>query len=171
MVFSSPYAYYSYVKQDGQVYFKRSMIGYEPVLMPVVEADYDSFRGNMIYGKDKNHVYFRGVIMNQVDLDSFRVVHESQMAGLAAAYAKDNKYVYRGDVIIPQADPKTFVVPEDKRGGYWYSKDKNHVFEDTKIVEGIDPDGFMVLERDYLRNKKYLYWQKQIVKDADPETF
>ena len=171
LTFSSPYPHYNYLKKDGKVYIQTSMIGYDPVLVEAKDADFQTFTGGAVYGKDKNHVYFLGKVMEKADPATFVSLKDFVFDGFLGCFAKDKNFVYYQNQIIPEADPLTFVVPEDKTYFYTYGKDKNFVFSGTRKVPNIDPDGFEVIDRNYTRNKKFLYWNEELVKDADPATF
>ena len=106
--------------------------------------------------------------MKQLEVKTYT---RQEIADITNIDAKDKNFVYYQNQIIPEADPLTFVVPEDKTYFYTYGKDKNFVFSGIRKVLNIDPDGFEVIDRNYTRNKKFLYWNEELVKDADPATF
>ena len=74
------------------------------------------------YAKDKNHVYFQGKIIENINPNDFKVIDP--------LHAKTNRNVYFKNTIIPNADIDTF---ESLNGGY--SMDKNNYYREGVVVE------------------------------------
>lgn len=79
------------------------------------------------YAKDKNNVYWRGIIISNADPMTFKVITEN-------GYSKDKNNVYLDDEIVIFANPNTFEVIQ------WpYSKDDKRVFNGNLPME-VDND-------------------------------
>ncbi|MBL7786774.1 MAG: DKNYY domain-containing protein [Chitinophagales bacterium] len=79
-----------YIKRDQKIYWSNGLGGGRGGSIHIdtlYEADYSSFQKMKgYYAKDKNHVYFRGCIVKEVDSASFEVKKEKN----------DNKIIYIG---------------------------------------------------------------------------
>ena len=76
------------------------------------------------YGKDKKHVYYKGILLPNSDAKTFIFLNDN--------YTKDKNNVYYEGEIIQDADSKTFK-KIDKDGYRWM--DKNNTFIDGKKIE------------------------------------
>ena len=74
------------------------------------------------YAKDKNHVYFQGEIIENINPDDFKVIDP--------LHSKTSKNIYFKNTIVPNADIDTF---ESLNGGY--SMDKNNYYQEGVVVE------------------------------------
>ncbi|WP_299437416.1 DKNYY domain-containing protein [uncultured Aquimarina sp.] len=73
--------------------------------------------------KIDNHIYYHGLIMDDVDASTFEE--------LEYGYTKDKDHVFFNGKIVEEADVNTFKYNESK---YIFS-DKNHIYEAGKIVK------------------------------------
>lgn len=88
-------------------YFKSTSDGGEMFL--VQDASPDSFFriGNSDFAKDKEHVFWRNVLLKKLDPQKTNLV-PSVNKRHSSYYVKDDKTVYYLDIEIPDADPKSF---------------------------------------------------------------
>ena len=118
--------YNCYITKNNSVYFVDDAS--HPYKIEI--ADYISFTVlSQFYAKDKNHVYFFGDILENVDKDTFAV--------LSGFYAKDNKHIYFGDRIFQNIDFASF-----KALNNFYAKDKNSVYLSGEKVKNANPKTF-----------------------------
>lgn len=131
------------------------------------------------YSRDKNHVYYEGKLLPNLDTQAFRFVtiqdEESTFYTYNAynsLFVKDNRHVYYKDTLIAELNPAT---AELVASGY--IKDDKHVFRATKLLD-VDASSFRILrlnwsyrEEIYSLDKNYVYFDDAIIHEADPETF
>ena len=94
-----------YYKDKSHVYYHVQMMDGGPFFI-VWEADPNSFQvlSDSYYGKDKNHVFYRGGLLEQADAKSFRVVSQPDKQ-LYYWTAKDKNHSYDGgDVVNARAN-------------------------------------------------------------------
>ncbi len=126
------------------------------------------------YAKDKNAVYFEGVLIENADPITFVAVSEKSGAW-QHPYGKDTHNVYFKNMSIKGADPKTFEVLwwyiYEGCGADRYAKDSQHVFYEDSPVVGADPVSFKALDSRYGKDKNG-FWSKQFFRPditKDPE--
>jgi hypothetical protein len=137
---------------------------------PAFEVLYTPSGSATPYAKDKNHVYFQGGPLGQIDFSgdapvripmagvdpsTFTVLFDNQ--GQPTAYSEDKNAVYYtgcGDeacatTVVANADPSTFesVYSTTPPVGDIdsYGKDKIHVFDGDQIIPGANPATFSVI--------------------------
>jgi hypothetical protein len=184
-----------YTKDKNGVYRYGKIIG---------KVDTNSFQVlNNLYLKDKNGIYLnngphynRIINLNNVDSESFEVI-----GGVGSSYAHDKNNLYRkgikirnhnsadqykiiGDsfIIINQnliyyyydkvknIDPLTFKLIGIS-GSYLYTKDKDNLYYQDEILKLADPQTFHYINYGYSKDKDNVYYQDEILKLADPQTF
>lgn len=119
---------------------------YYGVLLPM--ADQKTFETlDEFYAKDKNNVYKEGQILPDRDASSFEVINE--------VYTKDNRGVYWEDEIRKELDPKTFLV----WGGdlFFLAKDKNGIYYYNNKIAGADLATFEPISRPYYKDQHHIY--------------
>lgn len=129
---------------------------------------------NHVYAKDKNHVYFKGKIIQEADAENFQILDASWGHRTNRQhYAKDLQNVYVRGKVLPKADPKTFKFYTD----LGFSHDDQYVFFENQILEGSDGKTFKVVSEItsstgalYARDKNQAYYGNKILTSADPET-
>jgi hypothetical protein len=124
-------------------------------------------------------VYCRGSIMKKADAASFQQLNE--------LYSCDNSHVFVLGSILKQADPSTFKVYKPyitwhKNGkadyftGSGYASDSSHVFyyEYTVgngfVVKGADVGSFDVLNYEFAKDSRSVFFMGRKVKGAKPES-
>lgn len=156
--------------------------------------DYDSYEeiGND-YAKDKNHLYFQGTRVNNIDpqkvtQNEFGTFHDGKHvisgsyivmnANLNSyrryknmGYATDKRSIYYGDQKIPGSDGATFKFITHEKYGKAYVKDQYHVYKEGKIIEGADPTSLEVLSGDWLKDKNAIFYGAHQIFEADLATF
>ena len=147
------------------------------------------------YSKDKHNIYYGGVILSDVDMDTFQIIMPNY-------YAKDKNSVYAGHKKIKRANPKTIKVlniayiKDDKTVfsdfsfsntlknadvksfetlGEYYGKDKNNVYLMGEKIKKADVKTFQVISEEsfnhYSKDKNNVYLETYIIEGADPKTF
>jgi hypothetical protein len=93
---------------------------------------------------------------------------------LGGYYNIKEDQVYHKDKLIEVANLESFVVLENER----FAKDKNNVYFYSDVIKKADPESFVSLERNYGKDKDFVYWQRSVVPrdyedigiKADPES-
>ena len=147
------------------------------------------------YSKDKHNVYYGGVTLSDVDMDTFQIIMPNY-------YAKDKNSVYSRHKKIKGANPKTIKVlniayiKDDKTVfsdfsfsntlknadiksfealGQYYGKDKNNVYLMGEKIKKADVKTFQVISEEsfnhYSKDKNNVYLETYIIEGADPKTF
>jgi peptidyl-prolyl cis-trans isomerase B (cyclophilin B) len=98
-----------------------------------------------MYEKDKNGVYMKYALQEDIDIDSFKY--------LGSCYYKDKNNVYRDGFVVEGVDIQTF---DHIKGEY--TKDKNGIYFYKEKLEDVDPETFEVFgETEYARDKNGFY--------------
>jgi hypothetical protein len=121
--------------------------------------------GFYAYAKDNNNVYMRNKIIKNADAKTFEMI--------SFTFAKDKNHIFFCGDILKDADPHTFQILS-----YTYQRDKNHVWTIGKPCD-IDANSFKILNEGnvcnnnslYATDKKYVYFQGEIINGADVKTF
>ena len=147
------------------------------------------------YSKDKHNIYYGGVTLSDVDMDTFQIIMPNY-------YAKDKNSVYSRHKKIKGANPKTIKVlniayiKDDKTVfsdfsfsrtlknadvksfealGEYYGKDKNNVYLMGEKIKKADVKTFQVISEEsfnhYSKDKNNVYLETYIIEGADPKTF
>lgn len=163
---------YSYVKRNGQVYYDGNVIH---------GADSHSFRDlGYGYGKDRNHVYRYGTILEYVDPSSFRVDRRfTADNGLSSdkpgsggnCCDRQGYYVSTFDVFyngekIPGATGSSFVILKEG-----YAKDAFDVYWMGKKISGASTSSFVCLGNGYAKDAFNAYWAGRKINGASASSF
>lgn len=164
---------YSYHVRNGNVFYDG---------ISVKGADVWTFRDlGFGYGKDKNHVYRYGVILEYVDPSSFRVdrrfsanvgpSHGFPGGNGHNAHGKTGYYVSKWDVFyngekISGATASSFVILKDE-----YAKDSFDVYWMGKKISGATPSSFVCLGNGYAKDAFNVYWMGREIKGASSSSF
>ncbi len=116
---------YPLFHDKSDYYYEGVAIGVKDMGSFKVFSEYD----DDMWAKDKHHIYFDSICMEQADVNTFRVMEWP--------IGMDKSHVFRFGKIIPDADPETFEILD-----FCYSKDKNHVWFTKDLIEGADPETF-----------------------------
>ena len=134
-------------------------------------ADADSFEilSKYLY-RDKNRVYYHNgaqvSVIERAVPNSFKI--------LEWPYSKDLKNVYYYTSVLEGADPNKFEVLCSECVSRWtsgYGKDQKTVWHGPFPISDSDPDTFEVLNAHYARDKNNFYFNGEIVKQFDSESF
>ncbi len=133
------------------------------------------------YAKDDMSAYFNGLMLDDVDLNSFAVINTNSVYFSAA---KDKNNVFVGNYKI-KADPDTFEYLDERNANIWM-KDRNKVWtmlrgdpSTLKEVKGADPNTFKLIStpmapknnKHYALDKNHAYFRNKIIKGSNPDTF
>lgn len=146
MVFMASCTYRGY-KNDGKTVTFHS---YDPkLLIPYseeVNADPNTFESlSDLYGRDKNHVYYWGKVVDGIDAASFRIIDDD--------YTADKNNVYFNTHIIEDADPTTFRIISRE-----FAEDKNDYFWSNQALNVADKATFVLIPD--CDNPSLYYWAK-----------
>ena len=129
-----------YELREGKVYYvfySTTQGGWNERL--VENADYNTFSfydsNKYIYGKDKNNIYFKEVVISGADPKTFKLIENG--------YAIDKKRAYYFKDSITNSSPKDFKVIN----GY-YSKDFNDVYYTTSPMNVCSVENFDFVYKD-----------------------
>jgi|GEM_PF-1848494 hypothetical protein len=119
-------------------------------------SDYES-----LYGKDREQVYFDGIVLPEAKPNSFRV-----LVSLLGGYGKDEGHVYFQAGMLAEADVATFAVLNPE-----YGKDKNAVYRRGERIEGADAATFEIIDHEFNRDKNRVYRKEKPIQGIDSESF
>ena len=187
-----------YKNKDKIVYFRNNGKIYDLEGLDELNGikDVDTFEVlDDEYSKDKHNIYYDGVTLSDVDMDTFQIIMPNY-------YAKDKNSVYAGHKKIKGANPKTIevlnisYVKDDKivfsdfsfsnalknadvksfeALGQYYGKDKNNVYLMGEKIKKADVKTFQVISEEsfkhYSKDKNNVYLETYIIEGADPKTF
>ena len=153
-----------YKNKDKIVYFRNNGKIYDLKVLDELNGieDVDTFEVlDDEYSRDKYNIYYGGVTLSDVDMDTFQII-------MPDAYAKDKNKVYYGSRPIREVNPKTVKILSEI-----YLKDDKSVFTKYRKIENADLDSFEVLGEMhiYAKDNKNVYLFGEIIKKADPRTF
>ncbi len=153
------YEYDLYAENNGNIYYfgeiHKGGVRYDIQTYTVYEYG---------YSRDKNHVYYYGDIVENIDSETFKL--------FGYAYFGDKNGVYYQKNLIPDSDSGTFRLLEyDGIVNGSYGKDKNSVYLYGVLVKGSDSGTFELIDHYYSKDKNYVYYSGNIVEKADPATF
>ena len=194
----NPKDFQLYKNKDKIIYFRNNGKLYEAgtFLENTAVEDVDTFEVlDDEYSKDKHNIYYGGVTLSDVDMDTFQIIMPNY-------YAKDKNSVYSGHKKIKGANPKTIkvlniaYVKDDKTVfsnfsfsntlknadvksfealGQYYGKDKNNVYLMGEKIKKADVKTFQVISEEffnhYSKDKNNVYLETYIIEGANPETF
>lgn len=175
----------NYYKKNNQYYFML----HDPFnpIVKILPSSVDKFSFkplDPIYAKDKNFVYYKGQVIENVDPKLFSVIYSKNFAGCskkltaevdkATGLAKDNNYIYRNGQIEPKIDISTLEFLENN-----YIKTKDGVYvlpsspsDNIRRLELAESDSFVVVQYNnydsYLKSKydafdRNYYYKKGII--------
>lgn len=153
----------------------------------VTQRDYDE-----IYTTDGNHVYYRGEVLNDVDVNTF--------VFLGHGYAKDNRHVFYNGRIMKNVNPNTFRLYKNRNMDYgdncthgnsgqyqrsdsydceqntdnvsWgYSKNSFDVFFRGKKIEDASANSFQVLSDGYAKDSFSAYYLGNKIENSTGGSF
>lgn len=187
-----------YKNKDKIVYFRNNGKIYDLKGLDELNGieDVDTFEVlDDEYSRDKYNIYYGGVTLSDVDMDTFQIIMPNY-------YAKDKNSVYAGHKKIKGANPKTIevlnisYVKDDKivfsdfsfsnalknadvksfeALGQYYGKDKNNVYLMGEKIKKADVKTFQVISEEsfkhYSKDKNNVYLETYIIEGADPKTF
>ena len=164
--------FYSYSKRNGQVYYDGKIIH---------GADSHSFCDlGYGYGKDRNHVYRYGTILEYVDPSYFRVDrrfsadnrpshgrpdgghHHCDRPGY---YVSTFDVFYNGEKISGAASNSFVILKEE------YAKDAFNVYWMGKKISGASTSSFVCLGNGYAKDAFNAYWEGRRINGASTSSF
>ena len=194
----NPKDFQLYKNKDKIIYFRNNGKLYEAgtFLENTAVEDLDTFEIlDDEYSKDKHNIYYGGLPLSDVDMDTFQIIMPNY-------YAKDKNSVYSRHKKIKGANPKTIKVlniayiKDDKTVfsdfsfsntlknadvnsfealGQYYGKDKNNVYLMGEKIKKADVKTFQVISEEffnhYSKDKNNVYLETYIIEGANPETF
>lgn len=155
-----------YQEIDGELYYVKStangkintkLIDVDKASFKILKGSNSGVLGN-IYGKDKNHVYYKGQLIKDASANSFKILDN--------LYAKDKSNIfYKTETLA--ADLASFEILYS-----YYAKDKDQVFSQGKILDAVaDAKSFELIKDDWTRDKHFYYMNNFRIEKADYETF
>ena len=128
----------------------------------VKDADPDTFEKlDGLYAKDKNHFYYKGSAVEDVEPDSIEKIYFGK-------YFKSDNKLYQGGRVIEDVDAETF-----KPINNIYAKDKNNIYlsyNDGLSTSDLDVDTFELLGEAHAKDKNGVYFFKFKIEGMDSET-
>jgi hypothetical protein len=158
--------------EDGVVVL---YIGFPAQKSVVDTADANSFTAiDKLYGKDNQHVFYRGQIISNADPASFTY--------LAGPYAKDNRNGYFQEKIISTDAAHFAIVPNPDETatnvtaeGIAYAHDSHHVYKGTLVLPEADATTFAfvpMFNGNFLtRDVRHVYANDKALTHVDGQSF
>ena len=118
------------------------------------------------FSKNSEKVFYKNQVIKNINSITAAVVGSS--------YIKDDKSVYYETKKIPDANPNTFRVPEQMAANEeleYYSLDDKSVFLGTNKIVNANPKTFEILDLDYCKDDKHIYFKNKIVTNVDVNSF
>lgn len=84
------------------------------------------------WGVDRNYVFYKGGIVQGVNLRQLQVLYKPDTADHLIDYVKDDKNVFYTTEMVKGADPKTFKLVGGQK---WEAEDKNYKYEGGRRKE------------------------------------
>ncbi len=111
------------------------------------------------YFKTKDAVYFYEAQIPEAEPATFEI--------LEGAYSKDKNAVYYSNQKLEGLDPKT-----TRALSYQFICDEEHAFHYDTQIDLVGKDCQLIEENgDYIKDKKRVFYEGELVPDADPATF
>ncbi len=156
--------HYWYFEKDWKLYYRE-------------DKDYPEIDANWIdkttfiqctrdYSLDKNHVYYKWIIVHWANPSTFKVTNQT----FNEDYAIDKNHVFLQWKILPGARPHSFYT-------FWwthYSFDGYHIFWEDIQVPVHSPHTFDVIEDnayEHWIDWQNVYFQNRVIEWADPNSF
>ena len=171
---------YKYTSKNNTVVFKKHTDSTGSFVDVSIQTSPSAFLVSTVnarFGKDKQHVYYSGIVTAGADPDTFFVL-DSQ------GYAKDAVRVYYEVDSSDLSDSFTPIVGADSKTftsiGHKYAKDAHHVFLKGKMIEGADAPTFTFVGIPkatfnpymyYTKDSRNVYFEGGMLSGADPQTF
>ncbi|MDR2915946.1 MAG: DKNYY domain-containing protein [Tannerella sp.] len=147
--------YYSYRNDWGPV-SKREVEGADLKSFKILKS---VFPGGKLYAVDKNQAYWRGLVIENADVNTFKVINEY--------YSVDSKRIFWEGKILSTADPKTLKVLINE-----YALDSDSVYFQGNVLSGADSKTFTAIGHYYAKDKNAVYDQGRVLDEiSDPSTF
>ncbi len=139
-----------------------------------------------LYGKDKTHVFYESMIIENADVKSFSCLRNDE---IVTAYSKDSSNVYYKGQTILNADPETFEelprIESINPLKTIYAKDKSGIYFNGKEIDSAEYSTFTLLNTTrrkiplshdsrqpfYAKDKINVYANGNVLDFADPSSF
>jgi DKNYY family len=157
------------------IYHKKSYPPHSSIMPRPVKSDvdYTSFvnLGNR-YAKDKDNIYYQGVVIPEADLNSFAVISvDNEFPNLPDKTSKSSDPLNNSDMdlapILSSNYFKNFVVLELE----YYSKDNFNVYYGSSVILNADPGSFELLSLFFAKDINSVYFLGQPIEGSDPGSF
>jgi peptidoglycan hydrolase-like protein with peptidoglycan-binding domain len=155
--------------KNGTVVYKDTKViaGADPVTFEELDGGCDTLDN---YAKDKNHVYRNDVVVPELDPKTV----ELHTCGVVI-YLHDKSAVWwiNGDASTwYEAEKMDVDVPSFSFLSSYYAKDKNVIYDlATRKEVTADVLHFTELIRGYAKDSQNVFYRKDVIPDADPDTF
>jgi hypothetical protein len=83
-------------------------------------------------------------------------------------YAKDKNHIYYNGKALAEADVDSF---KSVKNSKYLAKDRRYVYANENIIQGIHAPSFEVMDSEYSKDKKTVFYYLKPIKGADPKTF
>jgi len=155
-----------YKNQDGKMYYSYVPNENDKLKYEVEGADIKSFKVlkssnsiGKIYAIDKNYAYWRGYVIENADIKTFKPIDGD--------YSIDSKRIFKGNKLFSTADPKTFRILADE-----YVLDSDSVYFKGKAILMADSKTFTTIGHYYAKDENAVYDCGEILSEiSDPATF
>ena len=164
----SPY-FTNYFTENGGVYY-----GGDSHKEKLENVDKKTFKIiNVYYAKDKNSVYYNGVLLNGVNPEKFEFLGGISTLIGEDGYVKDDKNIYFLGKKMENVDLKTFKVVKSNisRSFEGYAKDENKVYFQAKPLLGIDVETFEIIGEAYTKDKNGVYYANEKLEGVDSQNY
>jgi len=114
----------------------------------ISEADLSSFKvlKGKVYAKDKNRVYYRGLVISDADVNTFKPLSDT--------YSVDYKHIFWEKHLLSTANPESFKILKDE-----YSLDSERVYYRKDTLKEANPATFRTIGDYYAKDANHVYSQ------------
>ncbi|WP_374123015.1 DKNYY domain-containing protein [Leptotrichia hongkongensis] len=169
-----------YKNKDKIVYFRNNGKIYDLKGLDELNGikDVDTFEVlDDEYSRDKNNIYYGGVTLSDVDMDTFQII-------MPDAYAKDKNNLYYQEVKIDKIRDN---LENMSAGVLDIIKNGNRIYANGNRLDIENPENFKIIKNDYYNNPNIIYGKNnkniyviigngqkirsKVIKDADIDSF
>lgn len=161
-----------YKVEDDKVYYESWNEGSGQNKKIIEKADTKTFQelnlksdADFDFGKDKNHLFINGVLINNIDPNTFKYIGNYIFRDKDSAYFFGS-YNNLNECAIKGVNPNTIELIE-----YPWAQSNNLLINGKESISLDDINDFKPIDENWGKTKKYIINRNQILYDADVSTF
>lgn len=169
-----------YSSYENKIYYKRPKAGYSSALyFPVkTEAHFKTFflLSNR-YAIDKDNIFYRGEIISNLDKSSFSVIHINDVFPcytkevLNLRFDEQIKQNNQKDVLMPSTSLIKYTMNNEIVDLEYYAKDKRSVYYGKDVIPNADAETFILFSILFSKDRSNAYFKGKPIPNSESETF